>query len=88
MDVLYWILLGSAGGFVYGWRRSRTSSDVNREIIDSAHHTEHRSLRSLELGYQRGHRLSGGVLFAVVGAIIGAGIWAALSLVVGALAGC
>lgn len=79
MDLLFWILLGSAGGFLYGWRRSRESSDLNRDIIDSAHH-EHHTLRSQEQGYQRGHRLSGGVLFAVAGAIIGAGIWAALSL--------
>ncbi len=78
--ILFWILLGAAGGFFYGWRRSRESSDLNRESIDSAH-SEHHSLRSQEQGYQRGHRVSGGILFAGVGGIIGAAIWAALSLV-------
>jgi hypothetical protein len=52
--ILFWILLGAASGFFYGWRRSRESSDLNRESIDSAH-SEHHSLRSQEQGYQRGH---------------------------------
>jgi hypothetical protein len=76
--VIGWTMLGAIAGFIYGWRRTHTSTDRARASIEGASTTDDAARRHA-LGHQREYRLAA--------ASVNAGLGAMAGLVIGLLTG-
>lgn len=74
-DLIYWIIFGAGIGFLYGWRRTARSTHSSLSIVNETPNDE-RNLKARTVGYIWGLRLTACGVSAIIGALIGAAIWA------------
>ena len=79
MDLLAWIVFGGVIGFIYAWKRLAKGGARARQIIESTPFADAKD-RARAIDQNFGFRVGGALLFAAFGAVAGAAIWGAASL--------
>ncbi|MBX3509244.1 MAG: hypothetical protein KF714_10705 [Parvibaculum sp.] len=69
-----WIVVGFGGGFFYAWRRLSKQYEQACETINSIPEVNEKD-RAIALRYQLGLRLGSGIVFGMIGAVIGLAVW-------------
>ena len=79
-NLLGWIALGAVAGFIYAWRRTSSSSARAQADLDVV--PDKTAGKGYVIGRIQGLRLGVITIFALIGAVAGALIWSAASLLV------